>query len=351
MKKMIVWILLATVLVSGCDKVENHVDRYDLVEGKDGKVYRLDKKTGKTFLIEGDKLTPLVAVQPKLANSPDEASLDDLKNWGDKQIPGKYLKFNLSTSWREGKLYYKFRVFPYSSLDRIFEEKRMDSNYAKQYQGFTINLLDKNSFKIKEIEIDLWGMMSEVDGEGEKTALSVGTSFDFSKNDYEAMEGYSIGWVLAEVFIPEKEPNLNKVKATVEILTVDDKTFVKMLNQAYESLIRAYELSFYGLERTGEPHLEKFVPHKYRIDASLYIARDIMKSNYDDLNKVVSSDDSLSKIKDKLISAIREGLLASEDLILALENKTRQGYPYFAIILPFHGLAHPDYFPAEAALH
>lgn len=200
MKKSFQILLLVTSLL-GCGQ-----ERYKITEGKDGKAYRLDKKTGEMVLIEDNKIIPLETVESKRAKRTHEKILENPIEWGEVQIPGHNLKVKLKTSWRESKLYYEFTVFPYSSLERIYNKKESDPYYGVDY-GFTIGLVDKNSFVIIKIPISLWIMDKFVNESGEISGLLINSNIGLSKDEYEAMATYSPGWILDNEFMADVDSN------------------------------------------------------------------------------------------------------------------------------------------------
>ncbi|MDY0268962.1 hypothetical protein [Trichloromonas sp.] len=65
-------------------------NRFALVINEDGKTYQIDKRSGKTWLIEGDKKTPLDAPdQPRPKLEEFEMAAEDLKNL---QVEGRIRK-------------------------------------------------------------------------------------------------------------------------------------------------------------------------------------------------------------------------------------------------------------------
>jgi hypothetical protein len=72
---------LVAILLTGCDQLPGG-QRYQLLASPDGKVYRLDVKTGAVHYITPDGMFPLLSGTPKLTNG-QYFQLED----------GKFLKY------------------------------------------------------------------------------------------------------------------------------------------------------------------------------------------------------------------------------------------------------------------
>ncbi len=186
-------ILFIAFLLCGCDS-----NQYQVVTGSDGALYRFNKKTGALSMIIDDK-NPARPTQPQTSEATDEAgvsALDKPISWEESKYPGKDLSAKLEMVWRENKLCYKFSVYPYKSLEKVFARKKQDYIYGLMRPGFTLELLDKNGFLIKEIKINLWNMTKVDDDSGVPKELISNSQVDCTERSYRSISGYTIKWGL-----------------------------------------------------------------------------------------------------------------------------------------------------------
>jgi len=140
----------------------------------------------------------------------DEQPLEKPVIWAESRFPTKDLRARLETVWRENKLCYKFSVYPYKSLEKIFARKKQDYIYTIVKPGFDIVLLDKNGFMVKEIKVNLWNM-TKVAGEGGKDkGLVLNSQTDCTKQSYRSIGGYSIKWQLDPDLIDDEKEEFIK---------------------------------------------------------------------------------------------------------------------------------------------
>jgi hypothetical protein len=186
-------ILCIVTLLYGCDS-----NKFQIVAGSDGALYRFNKKTGAVFMIMKDNsLVQLTEPQKsdimKERRAPD---LDKPVSWKESKFANKDLKAKFEMIWREESLCYKFSVYPYKSLEKVFAKKKQDYVYSMMMPGFTVELTDKNGFPIKEIKINLWSMI-KVDGDdGEPKELVLNSQVDCTRQSYRSIEGCAIKWRL-----------------------------------------------------------------------------------------------------------------------------------------------------------
>ena len=201
-------VVLATLLVlSGCDS-----GQYQIVTGSDGSLYRFNKKTGElSMIMEDKKVVRLSETQKPEAIKPGEENpLDKPVNWKESRFPAKNLKARLETVWRENKLCYKFSVYPYRSMEKIFAKKKQDYIYSIMKPGFNIELIDKNGFMVKEIKINLWNMTKSAGEDGKDKELAVNSQIDCTKQSYRSIGGYSIKWILDPDLIEDEKEDFIK---------------------------------------------------------------------------------------------------------------------------------------------
>jgi len=182
----------------GCDS-----NRYQAVTGSDGALYRFDKKTGSLSMIIKEKKTiePAQPQAPKPAEEEHDPALDKPVSWRESKYPGKDLRAKFEMVWRENKLCYKFSVYPYKSLEKVFARKKQDYIYSLMKPGFTVELVDKNGFLVKEIKINLWSM-AKVDGDSAAPkGLVLNSQIDCTRQSYRSIDGYNIKWGLESEMI------------------------------------------------------------------------------------------------------------------------------------------------------
>jgi len=177
----------------GCDN-----NRYQAVTGPDGTLYRFNKKTGVLTMIAEEKkmARPSESGKRKIAKEKHEPDLDKPVTWKESKYPGKDLRGKFEMVWRENKLCYKFSVYPYRSLEKAFARKKQDYIYSLMRPGFTIELVDKNGFLVKEIKINLWNMAKVDDDNGIPKELVSNSQIDCTRQSYKSIEGYTIKWGL-----------------------------------------------------------------------------------------------------------------------------------------------------------
>jgi hypothetical protein len=96
------------------------------------------------------------------------------------------IDLNLSTAWRQGGLYYQFRVkgFP----------KELASVPESDKNAWTLTFLDKNGFKVFGHTEQLSDMTKSVDGAGNIAGLSSNSSTSVSVEDYRLAARWEVTW-------------------------------------------------------------------------------------------------------------------------------------------------------------
>lgn len=203
----ILWILLVALLLFGCDS-----NQYQVVTGSDGALYRFNKKTGELSMVPDNKKTvrPAKAHKSAPVKAEENDSLEKPADWKESRYPGKNLKVRLETVWRENKLCYRFSSYPYKSLEKMFEKKKQDYVYSLMKPGFTIELVDKNGFMVKEIRINIWNM-TKVPGKAvREEELVMNSQVDCTKQSYQSIGGYTVKWLLDPDLIEDEEESYLK---------------------------------------------------------------------------------------------------------------------------------------------
>lgn len=200
-------VFIVTLVLFGCDS-----NQYQIVTGSDGSLYRFNRKTGELSMIMEDKKVVRLAESQKLdiMKQENENTLDKPVNWKESRFPAKNLKARLETVWRENKLCYKFSVYPYKSMEKIFAKKKQDYLYSIMKPGFNIELIDKNGFMVREIKISLWNMTKVMGDDGKEKELTVNSQIDCTKQSYRSVGGYTIKWLLDPDLIEDEKEDFIK---------------------------------------------------------------------------------------------------------------------------------------------
>jgi hypothetical protein len=181
MKMFLVWsvtVLMLSVLFA-CDRG----DRYGVEQGKDGRVYRIDKKTGEMAVVSGEKVMSL----PEM--SKDEVLLAKAISWRQKIIPPPYnLQLAFVSSWREGFMHYRLEVSPYSQVEK----------YRKDQNFIGIMMIDNGGFHLLTIRVLLNQMTALNNEKGERVALEKDGKIECSVETYKAFSDWKTGWTLKE---------------------------------------------------------------------------------------------------------------------------------------------------------
>ena len=193
-------LILIVLLLYGCDS-----NQYQAVTGPDGTLYRFDKKMGTLSVIMKDKkmMQPTESGKERNAKKKHDPALEKPVSWKESKYPGKDLKAKFEMVWREKKLCYKLSVYPYKSLEKVFARKKQDYIYSLMRPGFTVELLDKNGFLVKDIKVNLWSM-NKIDNEnGITKELVLNSQIECSRQSYRSIGGCTIKWALESEMIED----------------------------------------------------------------------------------------------------------------------------------------------------
>ncbi|MCP4650784.1 MAG: hypothetical protein GY853_12005 [PVC group bacterium] len=210
-------LLIVLLLINGCDNNPFARERYQVIKGVDGALYRLDKKTGEIKIV---KVSNYIEEEPEIDPSLNGAEIEDTeleipKDWGEHQVRGKNLRIKLITYWKLGKLHYEFEVYPFSSLKRMFQRKENDAYYRLRKHGFLLKLVDENNFVISEIFVNLNDMKKVPDLKGKTNSLFLKSSLELGMREYRQIENYNFDTNLDWIVIPNyKFPD--KVKDLIQ---------------------------------------------------------------------------------------------------------------------------------------
>ena len=199
--------LLIALTLFGCDS-----NQYQIVTSSDGSLYRFNKKTGELSMAMEDKKVARLAESQKteVVKTDKEEPLDKPINWKESRFAAKNLKARLETVWRENKLCYKFSVYPYKSLEKIFNKKKQDYLYTITKPGFNIEFVDKNGFMVKEVRINLWNMTKIMGDDGKEKELTANSQIDCTKQSYRSIGGYTIKWLLDSDLVEDEKDDFIK---------------------------------------------------------------------------------------------------------------------------------------------
>jgi hypothetical protein len=199
--------LLIALTLSSCD-----LNQYQIVTGSDGSLYRFNRKTGELSMVMEDKKRVRLAESQKTeaVKTDSENPLERPVNWKESRFPAKNLKGRLETVWRENKLCYRFSVYPYKSMEKIFAKKKQDYIYSLMKPSFNIELIDKNGFIVKEIKINLWNMTKITGDDGKEKELTMNSQIDCTRQSYRSIGGYTIKWMLDPDLIENEKEDFIK---------------------------------------------------------------------------------------------------------------------------------------------
>jgi hypothetical protein len=214
-------IAILFILLLGCEKKE----RYSIEQGKDGRVYRLDRETGEMAVVTGEKLIGISTPEKQINEKKYEADLAQEKNWPDRLLPAPYnLSCGLKTSWREGKMYYIFSVSPVKQTSVNAEGKPTETSsslasknweWRDQYIGnlsnhIAIHMNDNGGFKLTEINVPFYTLIRTVDDKGEPSHIQNEGNVQCTSEIYKALTDWSLQWNLTKVAKDTKDASKKK---------------------------------------------------------------------------------------------------------------------------------------------
>lgn len=145
-----VFAVIIVVFVLGCSsKEQQHSgDRWDLVAGKDGIVYRINKHSGEVDLIAG-KSSVIIQGTENVSSKTNH-----IVDWGKISMSDLGdIKVQLKTNWRDGNFYYIFKASPFDHFQSIIKTAKSDAQFFVSFyddDGFLISTL---SIKVGEMQI------------------------------------------------------------------------------------------------------------------------------------------------------------------------------------------------------
>jgi len=117
-----------------------------------------------------------------------ENEVSEIKKWRiESQASIGAKEIRLETKWKNGNLLYKFDVDLTGPSNIILANRH-------SYNGFDVEFLDSDSFKLFSFHISLNNMTSIVDENGVTVGLSANNEIQVSAVEYKKIEGWSVGW-------------------------------------------------------------------------------------------------------------------------------------------------------------
>src|SRR5262249_35973778 len=104
----------------------------------------------------------------------------------------------LSTSWREGRLYYRFEIgsTPILIAAQARSTRQVGTTRILSAPELRLQFYDKDQFKLVEILLPIPDLVSEVDEHGKQQGLTARDSTECSLQKYQAIRSWNLIWVL-----------------------------------------------------------------------------------------------------------------------------------------------------------
>ncbi len=142
----------------------------------------------------------------KMYEERNDSDLAKAKYLGSEEIPQVGAKCVLTTSWREGRLYYIFRASPLLNpkeslenkpqefIDKVMASKRFISSLQLRYgyPTFTVKLKDQGGFEI--VSIVMAQPTQIVDNDNTATGIDQRSSVECSRKKYRDISSWEVQW-------------------------------------------------------------------------------------------------------------------------------------------------------------
>jgi hypothetical protein len=142
------------------------------------------------FLVTVLSLLCCISCKPGADEALSEAKyLSATKQW-DKKILSQLenIEADLTTSWKDGRLYYILDVSPYGgSFDRYVKDTLADNKLAIHFE-------DMGGLNLLTIDVPLKKMAAVADGKGEPVMLRMSGDVRCTKQMYKAVTDWSVTW-------------------------------------------------------------------------------------------------------------------------------------------------------------
>jgi hypothetical protein len=188
--------LLMILAVVSCDQFPTNrsssppaeKEKFEMTEDKQGRTIRLNKVTGEMAVLEGSALVPVQSPEDAQRNANTVSVLSQAKVWAPTQLPqiSKDTSVYLSTSWRDGKLYYQFWVTSSRKIKQAVAEE--------PYGNFQVVLTDAGGFNLMKITIPLNRLTRIIDEDGKTSYFSSNDSVPASQDVYRSISSYTMIW-------------------------------------------------------------------------------------------------------------------------------------------------------------
>ena len=191
MKRTMIAIVMLLTL-TGCDLGSG---KFEIVSSGN-RAFLLNKATGDAQAIEGNELVVLKPQQPKTSDD----TLKTAKTWPEQGVlENSALKVSARTKWRDGKMFYEARIFPYAG---VLEREYKTTDFGRTPR-VVINLVDSENFPVGEVELKLRsGPTRIMNDKGETEFMQWQGSVPMSSDSYRAATALSVTW---SGFSKEKE--------------------------------------------------------------------------------------------------------------------------------------------------
>jgi hypothetical protein len=204
--KRITLLTAVFALVASCDNKGN----YELSKDSEGRVIRMDKRTGEIAVISGGQLVP-IKTEEEVRKEKNErlARLEIKKNWTSIDVPQLGVRTTLATAWRDGMTLYQLKLVDLESTKAfdewikagakveaapVIDQKEVASRLLQiaKHLPLTLKFFDAGGFVIAEETVP--PLTRIVDTNGQTGAFSIDSSVPLSDVQYEKMNNWNVYW-------------------------------------------------------------------------------------------------------------------------------------------------------------
>ena len=184
--------ILCILTLAGCAAV----NRYQLSKDDEGRLVRLDTRTGEVMLIEGDQLTPVKGAAATATHSdPQDEQIpqvmlpDGGKSWPTLSLPELgNTNAELTSYWYNGKLHYVLELHPMS--------KRLNLVYSGYYSNPSFSLTVSNTAgkHVAWTALPATRLKHTINKTRNEEQLSAEGVILMSKKDYDSLATWKLRW-------------------------------------------------------------------------------------------------------------------------------------------------------------
>jgi hypothetical protein len=163
-------------------------ERYEVLETKDGRTVRLDKRTGQLATVVEGRLVP---IQPLVFQ--EDSILSRTKHWPNDTLPidkDSNVVASLTTKWVDGLLYYNFDIAPASAI-----AKNVSSSFGVE-RRFTLVFSDGDGFEVLRVPVPFSEIARRVGAKGKVEGLSASGSVSCPEEIYRRIAARNFRWQL-----------------------------------------------------------------------------------------------------------------------------------------------------------